>query len=390
MDFVGDADEQAVLDDPRKLGESGGQPSGIVDRAEITVEHEVAVVGDDRAVLALGPPECRVATETLDRAGDGRPSGREDFEWHWVIEHGCVFRRVDDDEEAVGGGVDDLLAGVGRAAAFHEVAVGDLVGPVDGDIDRDVVEIGQRDAGLAGQFARLEGGRNAGHVQPRVDGLADSQDRVCRCGSGPQSHDHPVFDRLGGRLPGRALRRVGASLFHVQSIWRGGQNVCSPGFEPTVFVAGTPITAMAQFASVLIYDGECPYCSVAATALERVDDLGAISWYDGAAQAFLEAQFDATPFAMVLVDAESATVYAGRAAAEELTYRAGMPDLVGSLVRDNYDTIARVVGLASARGRDPADVHEQYSLTDAGSELFQSLAASAVDRDVRDSSASTA
>ena len=145
---------------------------------------------------------------------------------------------------------------------------------------------------------------------------------------------------------------------------------------------------MSQFESVLIYDGECPYCSVAATALERVDDIGAISWYDGAAQTFLEAQFDATPFAMVLADAGAETVYAGRAAAEELARRAGMPELVGSLVRDNYETIARVVGLASGRGRDPDDVHEQYPLTDAGCESFRSLAASAVDRNIRDGSAS--
>lgn len=140
---------------------------------------------------------------------------------------------------------------------------------------------------------------------------------------------------------------------------------------------------MSQFASVLIYDGECPYCSVAARALEAVDDLGAVSWYDDPAQSFLEAQFGETPFAMVLVDSEQRRVYAGKAAAEELTQRAGMPGLAGSLVRDNYETIARVVGLASGRGRDPDDVHEQYDLTDDAATVFDDLAASAVDRDIR-------
>lgn len=147
---------------------------------------------------------------------------------------------------------------------------------------------------------------------------------------------------------------------------------------------------MAQFGAVLIYDGECPYCSVAARALEQVDDIGAISWYDDAAQTFLEAQFGATPFAMVLADETTGTVYAGRAAAEELCRRAGMPDLVGSLVRDNYETIAQVVGLASGRGRDPDDVHEQYELTDDAREAFPSLAGDAVDRDIRDDAASAA
>lgn len=134
---------------------------------------------------------------------------------------------------------------------------------------------------------------------------------------------------------------------------------------------------MSTFRSVLIYDGECPYCSVAAKALEAVDDLGAISWYDDTAQAFLEAQFDATPFAMVLVDSETNTVYAGRAAAEELAGRAGMPGLVQSLVRDNYDRIAAIVGAASGRGRDPDNVHERYRLTDAASEHFDALASAA-------------
>jgi predicted DCC family thiol-disulfide oxidoreductase YuxK len=141
---------------------------------------------------------------------------------------------------------------------------------------------------------------------------------------------------------------------------------------------------VSQFESVLIYDGECPYCSVAARALERVRDVGAISWYDESAQDFLAAQFGATPFAMVLVDSAEKRVYAGRSAAEELTRRAGMPELVGSLVRDNYDAIARVVGAASNRGRDPDDVHEEYDLTSEGAERFESLAGNAADRDIRE------
>jgi predicted DCC family thiol-disulfide oxidoreductase YuxK len=140
---------------------------------------------------------------------------------------------------------------------------------------------------------------------------------------------------------------------------------------------------VSQFESVLIYDDECRYCSVAARALERVEDIGAISWYDERAQSFLEAQFGATPFAMVLVDAAAEQVYAGQSAAAELTRRAGMPELVGSLVRDNYETIARVVGAASGRNRDPDDVHERYDLTTAGADQFEALAGDAVDRDIR-------
>jgi predicted DCC family thiol-disulfide oxidoreductase YuxK len=129
--------------------------------------------------------------------------------------------------------------------------------------------------------------------------------------------------------------------------------------------------------AVLVYDGDCPYCSVAARALARLDDVAAISWYDPAAQAFLEAQFGETPFAMFLVDRRRDRVYGGRSAARELATRAGTPSLVGTLVRDNYDRIARAVGVASGRGRDPDDYHDTYRLTADGEALFERLASAA-------------
>jgi hypothetical protein len=134
---------------------------------------------------------------------------------------------------------------------------------------------------------------------------------------------------------------------------------------------------MADFDSVLVYDGDCPYCSVAARALRRVDGVGAVSWYDDAAQSFLVAQFGDAPFAMVLADRRRERVYAGRSAAEELADRAGTPGIVGSLVRENYDRIASVVGAASGRGRDPDDVHDTYPMTEAAREAFDALATAA-------------
>ena len=134
---------------------------------------------------------------------------------------------------------------------------------------------------------------------------------------------------------------------------------------------------MDGYDAVLIYDGECPYCSVAARTLKTLDDVGAISWYDDTAQAFLEAQFGETPFAMFLVDRRRERVYAGRSAAEELADRAGTPGIVGSLVRQNYDRIAKVVGVASGRGRDPDDYHEIYPLGGDAAGLFDRLVAAA-------------
>jgi len=134
---------------------------------------------------------------------------------------------------------------------------------------------------------------------------------------------------------------------------------------------------MPEYDAVLIYDGECPYCSVAARTLEALDRVGAISWYDDAAQAFLDAQFGETPFAMFLVDRRRARVYAGRSAAKELADRAGTPEVVGSLVRDNYDRIAAVVGAASGRGRDPDDYHDIYQLGDDAHGPFDRLVGAA-------------
>lgn len=133
-----------------------------------------------------------------------------------------------------------------------------------------------------------------------------------------------------------------------------------------------------EYDAVLVYDGDCPYCSVAATALRRVEAVGAVPWSGDAAQAFLAAQFGETPFAMFLVDDRRGRVYAGRAAAKELAERAGTPGVVGSLVRDNYDRIAAVVGAASGRERDPDDYHAIYPLADAAAARFGPLREAAV------------
>ncbi|ADQ67083.1 hypothetical protein C499_04973 [Halogeometricum borinquense DSM 11551] len=137
---------------------------------------------------------------------------------------------------------------------------------------------------------------------------------------------------------------------------------------------------MPEYDAVLVYDGECPYCSIAARALRELDNVGAISWYEDTAQAFLERQFGETPFAMLLVDRREECVYAGRSAAAELASRAGTPGIVSSLVRDNYLSIAKAVGVASGRGRDPADYHDTYPLDAGAADLFGSLVAAAAKR----------
>lgn len=126
-------------------------------------------------------------------------------------------------------------------------------------------------------------------------------------------------------------------------------------------------------ASVLIYDGDCFYCSAGAKALRRLGNVRPISWEDETAQRFLEDQFGEKPFAMFLVDLDERTVYAGRSAAKELSDRAGMPSLVTDLVSAEYGGISKVVGVASRREREPDDYHGVYDLRERAEGSAQRL-----------------
>ena len=126
--------------------------------------------------------------------------------------------------------------------------------------------------------------------------------------------------------------------------------------------------------SVLIYDGDCLYCSGAAKALRRLGGVGSIPWEHEAAQTFLEEQFGEVPFAMFLVDLDIEVVYAGRSAAKELADRAGLPSLASALVSEEYDTISKVVGVASRREREPDDYHSVYDLRDGARDSARRLA----------------
>ncbi|KYH27802.1 hypothetical protein HAPAU_04730 [Halalkalicoccus paucihalophilus] len=128
-----------------------------------------------------------------------------------------------------------------------------------------------------------------------------------------------------------------------------------------------------EYHGVLIYDGECPLCSAAATALRRLPGVGAIPWYDDPAQEFLAAQFEEVPFALVFVDSEEGRVYAGRAAASELCERASLPVLVQDIVGENYEEIADAIGTVVGQDRDPDPYHDRYPLTAGAGKRFEAL-----------------
>lgn len=128
-----------------------------------------------------------------------------------------------------------------------------------------------------------------------------------------------------------------------------------------------------EYDAVVLYDADCPYCSAATRALRRVDGLGAVGWDEPAARSFLEAQFGEAPFAVVLVDAPRGTVHVGKDAARELAGRAGLPDLVGDVVADEFDRIEAAVDRLGGRDRSADDMHGEYELTDRAREAFDDL-----------------
>lgn len=127
------------------------------------------------------------------------------------------------------------------------------------------------------------------------------------------------------------------------------------------------------FTGILLYDGDCPFCSAASTAMRQLEAVGVVRWDDPASQAFLEAQFDDTPFALFFADGEAARIWAGRAAARELCTRAGMPVLVQDIVDDSYETVADAIRFVSGVDRDVDPYHDDYPLTDAARERFDDL-----------------
>jgi len=131
------------------------------------------------------------------------------------------------------------------------------------------------------------------------------------------------------------------------------------------------------YEAVLIFDGECPLCSAAATALRRLPELGVIAWNSDAAQQFLAAQFDDPPFALVLVDGTADRLWIGPAAAGELCDRADLPTLVQDIVADTVERVGDAVRGVTGAKREPDDIDGTRPLSEAAAAEYQVLAANA-------------
>lgn len=147
--------------------------------------------------------------------------------------------------------------------------------------------------------------------------------------------------------------------------------------EPPAADSALDVDATPEYGGVLLYDGDCPFCSAAASALRRVEDVGVVPWDDEAARAFLRAQFGEVPFALVLADRERERLWAGREAARELCDRAGLPVLVRDVVGEDYERLADGIRRVSGLDREPDPYHDVYPMAEAARDRYAALAANA-------------
>lgn len=123
---------------------------------------------------------------------------------------------------------------------------------------------------------------------------------------------------------------------------------------------------------ILIFDGECPYCSLASETVQSInDEVMVVDWQNDVVQEFLELQFDTTPFSMVFVDLEKSEVTVGNTAAGKVADNSKVTKPMSSLVSDNYDKISSVVSFLSQRDRSTDE--EYYGTYELDEEAEQKL-----------------
>ena len=131
------------------------------------------------------------------------------------------------------------------------------------------------------------------------------------------------------------------------------------------------------YEAVLIFDGECPFCSAAATALRRLPKVGVLAWNHDAARQFLTAQFDEPPFTLVFVDVTADQMWLGRAATGELCDRASLPTFVQDLVEDDFERITDTVRVAVGSTQYAANLGGNHSLSEAATAKYDKFATTA-------------
>jgi predicted DCC family thiol-disulfide oxidoreductase YuxK len=131
------------------------------------------------------------------------------------------------------------------------------------------------------------------------------------------------------------------------------------------------------YEAVLIFDGECLFCSAAATALRHLPRVSVIAWNNGAAQQFLATKFDEPALALVLIDGPSNRLWIGTAAAGELCDRAILPTLVQEIIADSFERVGDTMREAMGAKWEPPDLDGTYALSAAATAEYRTAVVNA-------------
>jgi hypothetical protein len=113
--------------------------------------------------------------------------------------------------------------------------------------------------------------------------------------------------------------------------------------------------------SLLVYDGSNPLFRAAVeAATQQSDEVVAVHWDAEPIQAFLEAQFDARPFAFVLVEGDS--VHVGEETVGRILGRPGVAEPVVEGLKRAYGAGSEPVGRL-IHGRTVADIDGTFPLS---------------------------
>ncbi|MFC4408710.1 hypothetical protein [Haloarchaeobius iranensis] len=113
--------------------------------------------------------------------------------------------------------------------------------------------------------------------------------------------------------------------------------------------------------SLLVYDGSNALFRAAAEAVtRRTDDLVAVRWDAEPVQAFLEAQFDARPFAFILVEGDF--VHVGQETVGRILRRAGVAGPLVDRLKRTYAVGGAPLGRL-VHGRTVADLDGTFPLS---------------------------
>src|SRR3984893_8685021 len=197
------AKEEPVFDDAGDLVERPAERG--VDVTEARVENQVAVV---RLEWPAGfHPELRPAAEGLDRASGRLPQEGQHLDRDPTVPQPAhQLALVGDEDEASAGVGDDLLSKQSPASPLEAVDRRvDLVGTVDGEVERPVDSLRDRDPTGLGEGPAFFRRRDRSDVETASHHPGQPLDEVGGGAAGPEPDDAAGLDQLDGALGGGLL-----------------------------------------------------------------------------------------------------------------------------------------------------------------------------------------